>query len=787
VAITFVNAGTAAATDGTSLAPGYPADMQENDLLILQVGLTDTSDGDTTVTAPADPWKPIVTAEGESVDGKQALFYRRVPAEGLSGTLTVTVATPDTNDAVYARMYAWRGVHLTTPFENGNIGTLVFEDTFTDTNGTELPSHTPNTGTSWTEVIDTVGTASAQIQSNMCKASGEITSHGLLLVEAPAPSSPNMAVEFEIGLINESGSGGDDNVGVPIRYQDTNNYYGMWIGGLSSGSYRARTVEKAAGTVTTKATVNLAALTIGDIFRIEMIGNRFKVYQNGVEIEGLSFIDTSITAAGASGLGWGTVLDAFTGSDISALWGIDNFKVYTTAGPIQTGSGTTVTMPTVTTLGADRVAVAFIMVGSETTMASATGESGGDWTETVAEAASGTGADGTLQVQSAAMASAGTISGGTVTVTTGGWVARGFALVPAVTQNQYDETNRVVTITANISKTEQVDFNQLNLSIVIVSQISEFDSRYYSDVDLNITIVSDIIRTEQADFNDLSHQIVIESQLAEIDSADYNAHDLFVGIQSIINHVEQVDFKETEKLITSIAVISETDSQGAINYDETDRLVTIISVINHAEQVDYKDLARALTFAAGIQESDRADYNTPSSVTASTLLESQDTAAFNEDKSIAASVVIDRTDRADYTESKSIQIIAVTTEEDSVGANDYDETDRLLIITALVNTQERSGFNEITGLVVTSIFEKTDRTTSYEADRTIILDSEVAVIDMAGWVETNLQLNIITGITSIPKTVLDLPLSYQIKDTRRRAALNATDTTVEVKDTRTWQ
>ena len=102
-------------------------------------------------------------------------------------------------------------------------------------------------------------------------------------------------------------------------------------------------------------------------------------------------------------------------------------------GALTNGSGTTVSMPSVTTVGANRLCAAFTMVGSNTTMASATGESGGDWVEAAAEDASATGNDGTLGCQIAQMAAAGTISGGSFAVTTGGWACRAFALRPEIT------------------------------------------------------------------------------------------------------------------------------------------------------------------------------------------------------------------------------------------------------------------------------------------------------------------------------------------------------------------
>lgn len=77
-----------------------------------------------------------------------------------------------------------------------------------------------------------------------------------------------------------------------------------------------------------------------------------------------------------------------------------------------TGSGTTCGGPSLTTVGTDSLAIGLWIKKSTTTADACTGESGGDWTEPVAE---GSASAMTLSLQTASMASPGTISGGTVT------------------------------------------------------------------------------------------------------------------------------------------------------------------------------------------------------------------------------------------------------------------------------------------------------------------------------------------------------------------------------------
>lgn len=87
----------------------------------------------------------------------------------------------------------------------------------------------------------------------------------------------------------------------------------------------------------------------------------------------------------------------------------------------------TLDMPSVTTAGVDRLAVALITIRDTRAVASATGETGGDWTEATAEYAPLP----TLQVQTATIAVAGTISGGSQVMAATPWVIRAFALQPA--------------------------------------------------------------------------------------------------------------------------------------------------------------------------------------------------------------------------------------------------------------------------------------------------------------------------------------------------------------------
>jgi hypothetical protein len=98
-------------------------------------------------------------------------------------------------------------------------------------------------------------------------------------------------------------------------------------------------------------------------------------------------------------------------------------SVATTSGALQP-----VNMPSVAAGGNFRLAVCFISCDDDNDIDPSTGETGGDWTEAVAEYFGGV--NTMINLQTAALASGGTISGGSATLSNDdGWVTSGFAVV----------------------------------------------------------------------------------------------------------------------------------------------------------------------------------------------------------------------------------------------------------------------------------------------------------------------------------------------------------------------
>ena len=122
-------------------------------------------------------------------------------------------------------------------------------------------------------------------------------------------------------------------------------------------------------------------------------------------------------SAGAPNMG---IIYAFRDVALEDFWEAEADPTYATDG--------NALGPTIPTLGNARLACAFVSSNNGVSgMAAFTGETGGDWTEAVAEHTSGIGPG--VQLQTAPMPTGGTISGGTAAVNGTRAITIGFALV----------------------------------------------------------------------------------------------------------------------------------------------------------------------------------------------------------------------------------------------------------------------------------------------------------------------------------------------------------------------
>jgi PKD repeat protein len=158
--VTYVAAGTASGTTGNP-TPAYPAGLQANDLILLQVTVRDTS---TTPTTPAG--FTLLYDPDSTGTGRQWIYYRF--SNGTeTGTITVTIGG---GACKIARMYAFRNVALSSFTEGASFGSetgrRIYAQDVTTTDARRLAvsfvfvndnnsvgSFTGETGGDWVEAV----------------------------------------------------------------------------------------------------------------------------------------------------------------------------------------------------------------------------------------------------------------------------------------------------------------------------------------------------------------------------------------------------------------------------------------------------------------------------------------------------------------------------------------------------------------------------------------------------------------------------------------------------------
>lgn len=200
---------------------------------------------------------------------------------------------------------------------------VVFSDTFTDTDGVKLGSHTPTVGTSYTVLDYTlIGAHTAEINTNRLRS---ITpGYGAFYRWKLNPTSAFTAdhsISFDFGAnISANGNG---SVRVQTRYQGDTSRYEFRLQYNNNTSYStvaaAIVYVNSGGTVTT-----LAATTFSpSAYAMEPIvctvtGSSLAMTRNGSGL--LSTTDSTITAAGDMNL-------RFESNDVSDAIRIDNLSV----------------------------------------------------------------------------------------------------------------------------------------------------------------------------------------------------------------------------------------------------------------------------------------------------------------------------------------------------------------------------------------------------------------------------------------------------------------------------
>jgi hypothetical protein len=198
---------------------------------------------------------------------------------------------------------------------------IYVNDTFTESAATDLTAHSPDTGTSWTEVFnDSTLKAIINTANDVVEASGGQNSKGMAYSAEPDPTSSEYQIQFDVA-VNETGSGTKP-VGAFARRTDNSNFYSFQI--LPAGNSKSdRKLFKEVAGVTTELASSDQGASSGQTFLFIITDAKKSVEQDGSEI--LSTSDNALSSAGDCGLYWGNFNGSGDGGHIRATWELDNF------------------------------------------------------------------------------------------------------------------------------------------------------------------------------------------------------------------------------------------------------------------------------------------------------------------------------------------------------------------------------------------------------------------------------------------------------------------------------
>jgi len=215
---------------------------------------------------------------------------------------------------------------LLFPHTPAHAVTTFFSDEFDVSSHTELSSRTPDTGTSWSQLIDNgvdiyvySYNDHATVQSNTLNAGSLYQANGTY---SSANYDVSMRITFAPGDSNYTRS-------LAARVQDANNMYLLKIGSGASG---LEIYKRSAGTWTSLGSTSYTPTgdisgplynDAGDIVTLRVNGPAISALVNGTSV--LSVADPFILTAGTAGMGLGYV--NVSTDDAGTGVGIDNFTV----------------------------------------------------------------------------------------------------------------------------------------------------------------------------------------------------------------------------------------------------------------------------------------------------------------------------------------------------------------------------------------------------------------------------------------------------------------------------
>jgi len=308
---------------------------------------------DTTGMTPGSYYVYGVTNDGTNPDVK----------DYSPGQITINAASAAILNQAH---YRWRN---DDGGESGGSSTAV-SDTFTESVNTILTSHTPDTGTGWTEIYDSSPTgddAMIVATEDIVRAGSSVNDVGQAYTAQPAPTGVDQDLSIALNtLISDTGT---KPFGLFGRRTDNSNFYHVQILPNAHAEASVKLWKFVSGVDTELGSYD-ATLAVGDVIKLEIRDATKKVYINGVER--ISSSDNSLTSVGTWGLYFGNFNGAGAGGHLRVDWRLDDFLAEEPSGISETGSATNIgTSNAVSithglTINANDVVIALIHVNNET-------------------------------------------------------------------------------------------------------------------------------------------------------------------------------------------------------------------------------------------------------------------------------------------------------------------------------------------------------------------------------------------------------------------------------------
>lgn len=199
----------------------------------------------------------------------------------------------------------------------------VFNDTFTEaTATTPLQSHTPDTGTSWTQVWQSAAglDINANYTSDTAIPESSLDNGVVYSADATYPSA-NYEVQFTLTTL---GTTAGTPVYIFIRLQDIDNLYAVRLDD-QGGTNTCQLYKKVTGTWTALGSA-FNPPADGSVCVLGINGTSLYFKDDGVQVA--SATDSDISATGKAGLGAGGGAELVTSTDNSSTsHDVDNFTV----------------------------------------------------------------------------------------------------------------------------------------------------------------------------------------------------------------------------------------------------------------------------------------------------------------------------------------------------------------------------------------------------------------------------------------------------------------------------